>query len=200
MQRQPQRIGVLGGSFDPIHIGHLLIAEIIREELGFQKVLFIPAKIHPLKNNTQITAPEHRLKMVELAVASNPYFQVSDIEIRSRRVSYTVDTIRELKQQYPQSDYRLYFLMGQDNVNQLHLWKDPHVLVRECQIIAFGRPGFQPATSADPYLQFIQFLRIPLLEISATEVRERLRRGRSVRYMVPDPVMAYIRRHRLYRT
>ncbi len=198
MDQEPQRIGILGGSFDPIHIGHLLIAEVIREELRFQKVLFIPAKIHPLKDNARITGAEHRLRMVELAVASNPHFEASDLEIRSPRVSYTVDTILDLKRQYPSPQFRLYFLMGQDNVNQFHRWKDPDVLVRECQVIAFGRPGFQPATSADPYLEYIQFLRIPLLEISATEIRERLREGKSVRYMVPDAVIAYIQAHRLY--
>jgi len=199
MSDQKQRIGIFGGSFDPIHHGHLLIAEWIRDELQFQKVIFVPTHIHPLKHNPSVTPAHHRLKMVQLAIASNAYFEVSDIEIRKETVSYTIDTLREFQKQYPPNAYQLYFLIGQDNLNQLHLWKDPIKLVQMAQFIAFGRPGFEPSPEAQPFLPFIQFIEIPLLEISATRVRERLRTGKTVRYMVPDPVIEYIQTHQLYR-
>ncbi len=199
MSEERKRVAIFGGSFDPIHHGHLLIAEWIRDELQFQKVIFVPTHIHPLKHNPGVTAAHHRLAMVKLAIQSNEFFEVSDIEIRKETVSYTIDTIREFQKVYPPKDYQLYFLIGQDNLNQLHLWKDPIKLVQLAQFIAFGRPGFEPSPEAQPFLPFIQFIEIPLLEISATRVRERLRTGKTVRYMVPDPVIDYINTHHLYR-
>ncbi len=200
MTSERQRIGIFGGSFDPIHQGHLLIAEWIRDELNFQKVIFVPTHIHPLKHNASATPAHHRLEMVKLAIANNQFFEVSDIEIRKESVSYTIDTLKAFRQIYPPDQYQLYFLIGQDNLNQLHLWKDPIKLVQMAQFVAFGRPGFEPSPEAQPFLPFIQFIEIPLLEISATRVRERLRTGKTVRYMVPDAVIEYIHTHQLYRT
>ncbi len=199
MSNEKQRIGIFGGTFDPIHQGHLLIAEWIRDELHFQKVIFVPTHIHPLKHLEYSTPAEHRLEMVRLAIQSNQFFEVSDIEIQKKTVSYTIDTVKEFQKIYPSTQYQLYFLIGQDNLNQLHLWKDPVRLVQMVQFVAFGRPGFEPSPEAQPFLPFIQFIEIPLLEISATRVRERLRTGKTVRYMVPDSVIDYIHTHQLYR-
>ncbi len=198
MTNNPKRIGIFGGSFDPIHQGHLLIAEWIRDELNFEKVVFVPTHIHPLKHNASATPAHHRLTMVKLAIENNQFFEVSDIEIQKQSVSYTIDTLQAFRQKYPSPQYQLYFLIGQDNLNQLHLWKDPIKLVQLAQFVAFGRPGFEPSPEAQPFLPFIQFIEIPLLEISATRVRERLRTGKTVRYMVPDAVIEYIHTHQLY--
>ena len=192
------KIGLFGGTFDPVHFGHLLIAEYIREELGLDHILFIPTHRHPLKNNSSLSSPAQRLEMVKLATADNPHFEVSDIELREEKTSYTVDTLRELNRQYGAHAPRFYFLLGMDNVNQLHLWKEPEALVKLCQIVAFGRPGFEPVSAARPFLPHITFLSIPLLEISSTEIRERVRRGKSIRYLVPDAVISFIRKNKLY--
>jgi len=191
-------IGILGGTFDPIHIGHLLIAEYLREELQLEKILFIPAKIHPLKENRSISDPQIRLEMVQLATRDNPNFQVSDIEIRSERVSYTVDTIAELRKTYPMDNYQLYFFLGIDNVNQLHKWKDPHRLMELCQLVAFNRPDFEPVPEAQSFLPHIRLVDIPLLEISSTEIRNRVRQGKSIRYWVPRQIEEFIHSQKLY--
>jgi len=192
------KIGLFGGTFDPVHFGHLLIAEYIREELNLDHILFIPTHRHPLKDNKSLSSAVQRLEMIKIATADNPHFEVSDIELRDEKTSYTVDTLRELRRQYGENKPRFYFLLGMDNVNQLHLWKEPGELVKLCQIVAFGRPGFEPVAAARPFIPHITFLSIPLLEISSTEIRERIRKGKSIRYLVPDEVIAYIRKHKLY--
>ena len=125
-----QKIGLFGGTFDPVHTGHLIIAEIIREALQIDRILFIPAKIHAFKNNQHIQSSRYRLRMLELAIEDNPSFFVSDLELKKKGTSYTIDTIRILRQQYPEDQYKLYFLMGADNITQFHKWKEPDELVK----------------------------------------------------------------------
>ncbi len=190
-------IGVLGGTFDPIHLGHLIIAEIVREEIALDQILFLPARIHPLKKNDRITPPGHRLRMLELAVRDNPAFSVSKMELQRENTSFTVDTLRQLRETF--STHTLYFLMGLDNVNQFHLWKEPEEIIRLCQVVVLGRPGIEPHEEARQFLPYFKFLDIPLLEISSTDIRNRVRQGKSIRYLVPRDVENYIREHRLYR-
>ncbi|RMH86178.1 MAG: nicotinate-nucleotide adenylyltransferase [Calditrichaeota bacterium] len=199
MKNKPiEKIGLFGGTFDPVHLGHLIVAEVVADQLNLNRVIFIPAHIHPLKNTARIQEPQHRLNMLHLAVQDNPRFQVSTMELDKGGVSYTVDTLRAFREIYPSDGFALFFLLGADNVNQFHLWKEPEELVRLCRFVAFGRPGFTPSEEARPYLSAFQFVNVPQIEISATEIRRRVRQGRSIRYMVLPPVLEYIQKHQLY--
>lgn len=193
-----QRIGLFGGTFDPVHNGHLIIAETIRDRCKLDKIFFIPANIHPLKDNQTIQSARHRLKMLRLAVADNPHFAVSDFELNRPEVSYSIDTVRHFRTQFPPPAHALFFLLGADNVNQFHRWKSPDELVQLCRFIAFRRPGFRVAAEARPYLPHFEFVDAPLLEISATTIREQVKQGFSIRYLVPPTVENYIHAKALY--
>ncbi len=197
--RKNQKIGLFGGTFDPVHNGHLIIAEYLRDELQLDEIWFIPTGKHPLKDNRQISSVEHRLNMLRLAIADNERFKISEIEIHRPGVSYTIDTLNELLETYRDREPKFYYFIGMDNVNELHKWREPEKIVEKCQVVAFGRPGFQPQLEAQPFVARIQFVHVPLLEISSTFVRQRIREGRSVRYIVPKEVEQYILRHALYR-
>ncbi|MFZ0389714.1 MAG: nicotinate-nucleotide adenylyltransferase [Calditrichia bacterium] len=192
-----KKIGIFGGTFDPVHNGHLIIAEFLRDELKLQEIWFIPAKVHPLKENKTISSAADRLQMLEMAVENNSCMKVSTIELERQGTSYTIDTLNALKHQNP--DCQFYFFMGMDNINELHQWKNGLELVQQCRMIAFGRPGFQPRDSAKPYLPHIQFVHVPLLEISSTFIRQRWKADHSIRYLVPAVVEAYIRDQKLYK-
>lgn len=193
-----QKIGLFGGTFDPVHVGHLIIAEFIREAIDLTKIYFIPTKIHPLKNNRFIQSAQHRLKMLELATGDNPDFLISDFELQQSGTSYTIDTIKAFLRQYPADSSELYFLVGADNMVQFHLWKQPDELVKLCQFILFGRPGFKKTEETNSYASSFRFIEAPLLEISSTDIRKRIRQGLSIRYLVPHSVEAYIKEHALY--
>lgn len=194
-----KKIGLFGGTFDPIHNGHLIIAEYLRDELNLHEIWFIPSKVHPLKNNRDITSADLRLRMIELAIQKNEYFKICDIEIKRVGISYTIQTIDELLKRYHNLHPKFFFFIGMDNVNELHQWKDPLQILKKSQVVAFGRPGFIPQESCKPYLPYIQFVYVPLLEISSTEIRNRLKEGRTVRYLLPDAVWQLIKRENLYR-
>jgi nicotinate-nucleotide adenylyltransferase len=194
-----RKIGLFGGTFNPIHTGHLIIAEVIRQALQIDQILFIPAKIHAFKNNQQIQSSRHRLRMLELVIRDNPYFLISELELNKEGISYTIDTIKMLRLQYPEDRYTLYFLMGADNVAQFHKWKEPAELVKLCNFVVFGRPGFEVDPNSDPLVSKFQFVEAPLLEISSTDIRNRIQGNLSIRYMVPPQVEAYIHQHSLYK-
>ncbi len=192
------KIGLFGGTFDPIHNGHLIVTEAVREAFLLDKIIFIPARQQPFKTNTPMQLPEHRLEMVKLAIASNPYFEVSDIEIRQKGISYTINTIREFRKTFPENEYELFFLLGSDNANSFHLWKQPGELLKFCKFIAFGRPGFQLAKNSSNLTSAFHLFSAPLVEISATKIRNRVRDGKSIHYLVPAAVEDYIQKHGLY--
>ena len=192
------RIGLFGGTFDPIHIGHLIVAETVRIRCQLDKLIFIPAKIHALKDNNRITPVQHRLTMVKLAIEPHPAFEVSEIEIQRPGVSYSIDTIRNFRELYPPEKFQLYFLLGSDAVNEFHLWHEPDVLLSLCEFIAFSRAG--ATTKPDsPYASAFTYVEIPALEISASEIRKRVMAGESIRYFVPEPVRRFIEKHQLYK-
>jgi nicotinate-nucleotide adenylyltransferase len=199
------KIGVLGGTFDPIHLGHLIVAEDIRQKLGLGEVLFVPAG-RPwlkLKEEKPISAAEHRLAMVRLAVASNPYFKVSTLEIDRPGLSYSIDTILELKAKLG-AGAGIYFIVGPDALAELHRWKDPARLVEICQVVGIGRPGHAQTdlhtleSSIPGVSQRIMLVDVPQIDISATEIRKRAAQGFSIRYLVPEAVEKYIAEHKLY--
>ncbi|MCA9190443.1 MAG: nicotinate-nucleotide adenylyltransferase [Planctomycetales bacterium] len=199
-----KRIGILGGSFDPIHLGHLLIAEIARDTLHLDQVRFMLAAISPLKQDRPPTSDQGRLEMLQLAVAGNPAFQVDDRELRRGGVSYTVDSLRELHVEIP--DAELFFLMGADSLVEFHRWKEPEAICQLSKVIVLLRGG-QPKPDIvllERYLGHAAtepdelFLTLPQLEISSSDIRQRVESGRSIRYQVPACVEAYIQAHSLY--
>lgn len=194
------RIGLLGGSFDPIHYGHLAIAEEARVALGLEQVLFIPAAQQPFKQGQHTATAEARLAMVQLACADNPAFAVSAIEIERAGPSYTAVTLAALRERY---DAELYLILGADSLADLPRWYQAQRVVELARIIAVGRPG--AAVQAEQISQTLPglagrltWLAGPQLSISSTLLRERAAAGGSLRYLMPDPVVDFIVTHRPY--
>ena len=188
------KIGILGGTFNPVHIGHLILAEEAREKLGLDKIIFIPANLPPHKDNVNIANPQSRLKMLKLAIKGNKYFVVSDIEIKREGRSYTIDTIKVFKQKYAQDE--LYFIIGSDLLTYLDEWKDLDKIMSMVKFIAATRPGY-PLENIPAY---IKTLSIRAVDISGFSVRQCVREGKSFRYLVPEAVYDYINKNRLYKT
>lgn len=195
-----KRIAIFGGTFDPIHIGHLRIAEEARERLGLETVLFVPNNVSPFKTDTRVTPGERRLEMVGQAVADNPAFAVSRVEIDRPGPSYAVETVRTLREVYADAD--LFFLTGADAIRDLPEWREPEALLAAARFVAMTRPGADGEAIRDvlpvPWRERITFIEMRGLDISATDLRARVRTGRSIRYLVPRAVEAYIQRHGLY--
>ena len=198
-----ERIGVLGGTFDPIHYGHLVIAEEARVRLCLQRVLFVPAGRPPHKTHKRSSSPEHRRKMVELAIASNPNFEISLMDLERQGPSYTVDMLRQLRDELgPKSD--LYFIMGMDSLAGIRTWHQPSKLIELCYVVATTRPGYAadlhdleallPGISERTIL-----LATPPLATSGSDLRRRIRERLPIKYQTPEPVEDYIYAHNLYR-
>jgi len=219
--RRPPRgvryIGIFGGTFNPVHLAHLRCAEEVRETQGLERVLFIPSAVPPHKAGAEVVAAEHRLAMVRLAVAGNPAFRVSTIEIRRAGHSYSVDTLRLLHTRLP--GCRFVFILGMDAFRDIATWKEYAAIFSLCDIVVISRPPDDQAPGLDALpiavrsafcygsskLEMrhtsgccIRFQRISALDISASSIRQRLRAGRSIRYLVPASVERYIARHGLY--
>jgi nicotinate-nucleotide adenylyltransferase len=187
------KIGILGGTFNPIHLGHLILVEEVRQKIGLTKVIFIPANLPPHKDNGEIISASHRMKMIKLAIKGNPYFFVSDIEIRRGGRSYTIDTIKELRRIYPGRG--LYFIIGSDLFKYLNEWKDLKEIISMVKFIVATRPGY-PLDDIPDYMKTID---IRAVDISAFEIRQCIKQGHSFRYLVPEAVRQYIIRERLYK-
>ncbi len=197
------KIGVLGGTFDPIHNGHIIVAEETGARLDLAEVLFVPAGQPWLKEDSSILAAEHRVQMIRLAIAEQPYFKLSTMEIERAGFSYTVDTITELQAQLGTGD-EFFFILGWDNLAQLPLWKEPSRLIKVCRLVAVPRPGYSlpdlnSLEAAIPGLsQRLILLEKPEVDIDATEIRNRVAQGLSIGHLVPEPVAEYIAQHKLY--
>jgi nicotinate-nucleotide adenylyltransferase len=197
-----QRIGIYGGTFDPIHIGHLAIAEEARYALGLSQVIFIPAVRQPLKDETQGATPTQRLDMVHLACATNPHFVVSDLELRRPPPSYTVDTLSAIRAAAgPAAD--LVFILGADAARDLPRWHRAAEIIRLVRLAIVGRPGFslsvaQLEADLPGISERCATIEGPRLEVSSSNLRARLSVGQPARYQIPDPVLAYIADHGLY--
>jgi nicotinate-nucleotide adenylyltransferase len=199
------KIGVFGGTFDPVHRGHLLIAEEARESLSLSEVIFMPAGQPLLKPPYPITPAEHRLEMLRLAVGDRPHLKVSTMEIERSGPSYTVDTIAGLREQYRRRD-ELFFIMGWDSLAQLESWREPSRIIRMCRLVAAPRPGCQKPDLAALEAGIpgisprVIFLERPRVDISASAIRELAAQGMSLSHLVPEPVAEYIKQHKLYST
>lgn len=191
-----KRIGILGGSFDPPHIGHLIIAELAREQLLLDEVVFVPAFVPPHKMGRDASTALDRLRMTKLAVRGNTSFHVSDIEIRRKGVSYTVDTVNAFRRR--DQTAKLFLIVGGDSVSQFWSWKAPGDILSNASLAMYGRSGYEKPKS-DRAAARVHHIQGPLLQISSTEIRRRIAGGKSTRYLVTEPVRSYINRHKLYR-
>jgi len=202
---QPQlKIGIMGGTFNPIHYGHLIVAEDVREKCCLDKVLFIPSGQPPHKPDSEVISAEHRYEMVRLAVESNPFFEASQIEVERSGLTYSINTLQELKQIY--KDASIYFIIGADVVGELVTWKEYERVFKMCEFIAVLRPGYDNS-AFESAVEFnernlgarIWKVQSRLVDISSTDIRERCKRRKSIKYLVPGKVEDYINAHGLYR-
>ncbi len=196
MTQQRPRVGVMGGTFDPIHHGHLVAASEAAAELGLSEVVFVPTGRPALKPHAVVTAPEHRYLMTVIATASNPRFTVSRVDIDRPGQTYTVDTLRDLGALRPDAD--LFFITGADAIAELSRWKDVEQLWRAAHFVAVTRPGHSMDLTGIPQDAVTQ-IEVTALAISSTDCRDRARNGRPVWYLVPDGVVQYITKYGLYR-
>lgn len=187
-----KRIGILGGTFNPIHIGHLMIAQVVLEKFGLDKIIFVPSSWPPHKSGRNIIDAQHRLRMVRMAIRGNRYFEVLPFEIEKGGKSYSIDTVRYLSQQYP--DAKLFFIIGSDHIAQLHTWKNVDEVVNMVSFIAVYRPGFRPIPSKIPVKSMI----IPGVHTSSSDIRRRLVANKTVKHLIPENVLKYIQKHHLY--
>ena len=190
------KICLFGGTFDPPHIGHLLIAQTIYEAENFDKILFIPAYTPPHKNG--VTPMKHRIKMVKIAISDNPNFEYSDVDIVRKGISYTIDSIIDIKRKYELTDDEIYFLIGSDSLIDFKNWKNPKEILDECNVIVAIRPGFRPSDIPYWILQRVHFANIPRFELSSSKIRSRWVKDLTIRYMVTLPIWEYINKNGLY--
>ncbi len=197
------RRGLLGGTFDPIHTGHLILAQEVQWRLRLDEVWFVPTGLPWMKRDEPISERHHRRAMVELAIEGNPAFRVSTIELDRPGETYTVDTLEELRAGL-MADGELVFIMGADALQSMHLWRDPQRILELTRIVVALRPGhgavdLVPLTAVDPTApERVMTAPAPLIDISGTELRRRVRHGEPVRYLAPDAVVDYIAQHGLY--
>lgn len=196
-------IGVLGGTFDPVHIGHLVVAEEARIRLGFKEVLFVPAGQPWLKLDRNITPVVHRVEMVRRAIADNPHFKLCTIEVERPGPSYTVDTLTRLQKQLG-SEASLFFIIGRDTLAELPLWKEPEKLIQLCRLVVAPRLGSKDLkhleTAIPGLLDKVIQLDMPVIGISSSGIRQRIAQGLSIRYWVPAEVEKYIAERKIYPT
>ena len=195
------RIGVLGGTFDPVHYGHLRLAEETMEAFDLQRILFMPSGNPPHKDGAVVTDAGDRLEMLKLATDGHPRFDVSRIELDRQGPSYTVDTLVRLREEYG-TRAEIYFILGADAVLELHTWKEPERVLALCRLVAAARPGFDlerlrsvPVPGLSDRLSFVPG---PRMDLSSTQIRERVRERRSIRFLTPEAVRVFILKRGLY--
>lgn len=201
------KIGIMGGTFNPIHCGHLVTAEEAYSQFKLEKVIFMPSKVPPHKETRDIIPAEDRYLMTVLAIAGNPHFTISRLEIERKGPSYTIDTVKELHKIYGPS-WEIFFITGADAILEILTWKDPHQLAEYCSFIAATRPGYSlekfrqslslKENELSKFEPRIYFMEIPALAISSTDIRARVREEKSIKYLLPDAVAEYIYQCGLY--
>ena len=187
------KIGIFGGTFDPPHVGHLIAAQDALETLTLDRVLFIPARLPPHKQNDNVTDAAVRLQMIRAATAANPSFEVSDLELNRTGPSFTVDTLRELRKQRPDDEF--FLLLGVDQVTEFPTWREPDQVLALARLIMLARGGIEEAAAGDIVQQTVPVTRV---DVSSTLVRQRVGAGQSIRYLVPEAVERIITAERLY--
>jgi nicotinate-nucleotide adenylyltransferase len=198
------RVGIFGGTFDPIHSGHLVIAEAVKDQLNLAEIIFVPAGQPWLKADWPISPAQHRRAMLRLALAGKPYFKISDAELERAGPSYTVDTVEELRRKMGE-DAELFFILGWDSLATLPRWHDASRLIRLCTLVAVHRPGYprpdlKPMAKSVPGVsRRVIFMTEPCVDISATDIRVRVRQGLPLTDLVPEAVARYSKENGLYR-
>ena len=190
------KVCLFGGTFDPPHIGHLLIAQTVCEAENFDKVLFIPAFSPSHKNG--ITSVDHRINMIKIAIEDNPKFEYSDVDIVRKGTSYTIDSIIDIKNKLNLKKQEVYYLIGSDSLIDLKNWKEPKKILDEVKVIVAIRPGFRPSDIPHWILQDVHFANIPRFELSSSKIRSRWVADLTIRYMVTLPIWDYINKNNLY--
>jgi nicotinate-nucleotide adenylyltransferase len=192
------RIGIFGGTFDPVHLGHLVMAEQCREQAGLDQVWFVPAARPPHKPEGELTAFARRVEMLQLALAGQPAFRVEELEKDRPGPSYTADTLESLHRRHPDSD--LHFIIGSDSLADLPHWREPARIVAQAALLVVARPGFRiPPIEEVRQALGLQVIESPLVDIASSDLRRRAAEGKSLRYQVPRAVECYIEQHQLYR-
>ena len=190
------KVCLFGGTFDPPHIGHLLIAQTVCEAENFDKVLFIPAFLPSHKNG--ITSVDHRINMIKIAIEDNPKFEYSDVDVARGGTSYTIDSIIDIKNKLNLEKQEVYYLIGSDSLIDLKNWKEPKKILDEAKVIVAIRPGFRPSDIPHWILQDVHFANIPRFELSSSKIRSRWVEDLTIRYMVTLPIWEYINENNLY--
>lgn len=189
------RVGIFGGTFDPIHHGHLITAQSVKEIRRLDKIIFMPAYISPHKQHAKASSAQHRLNMLKIALDEIPFFECSDYEIKQQTISYTIDTLREFKKYFDEID----LIIGYDNIFQLHTWKEPDEILKLSNIIVLRRKSSHPIDYLDKYVEAALFVQTRAIEISATDIRNRVHSNLPIHYLVPKNVEDYIYQNNLYK-
>jgi nicotinate-nucleotide adenylyltransferase len=196
-KRKMMRIGIFGGTFNPPHAGHLIVAESVCEQLKLDKLFFVPSYISPHKKMGEDKLALHRTRMVRLAIRLNPRFDFSDMEVKRKGMSFTYETVEAFYRNYPSS--KLYLIIGADNFSEFHTWKNPGRIVGIASLVVMNRPFHISRSAGKKFYKGIRFASVPDIQISSTEIRSMVRRHMSIRYLVPQAVLQYIQRYKLYR-
>jgi len=192
------RIGIIGGSFNPIHYGHLVSASEVCNKFKLDKVIFVPSSINPLKSTSNLAEAHHRLNMIKLAIADDPRFDDSDIEIKRGGTSYTIDTIKTFVKEYGK-DVNIYFIIGIDAFLEINSWASPDALLRMCKFIVTSRPGYDIREIKPVFKKHTETMEITCLRISSSDIRKKIKSGTPIRYLLPEKVENYIQKHKLYK-
>ncbi|MGO9481641.1 MAG: nicotinate-nucleotide adenylyltransferase [Candidatus Kryptoniota bacterium] len=192
-----EKIGIFGGTFNPPHVAHLVAAESVRDHLKLDRVFFVPAAIPPHKLDEEIIPAEVRLEMVRLAIKDNAMFEASDLEVWRNGPSYSIDTILELKRKLPGSSF--FFIMGVDLLPDFYSWKNPEKILDECNVVVMNRPGFAVASVDMELLRRVEMVNVPNMDISSSDIRRRVKSGKSIKFLVPPAVEEYIYANSIYR-
>lgn len=205
MNNEPKRIAVMGGTFDPIHYGHLVTAEATRDKFELEKVIFVPTGTPPHKEYRKVSSRENRYLMTILATITNPYFEVSDIELKREGYTYTVDTLKKIMEIHGE-DTQIYFITGADAVMEILAWKNVEQVLNMCKIVSAYRPGYDINQFRNKvfeieriYKNKVYLIEVPALAISSTDIRYRIKNNRTIKYLLPEQVENYVLKKGLYR-
>jgi len=191
-----KKYGIFGGTFNPPHIGHSILADYVREELLLDKIIFIPSGNPPLKDSI---SAEHRLNMSKLAFGNDENFEISEIESENiEKKTYTVDTLQKLNEKYKDEDVQLYLIIGMDKLNELPKWKEPEKLFKLAKVIVINRPDNSVSNAKPEFRERAEVINTPELEISSSEIRKRIYENKSVKYLLNEKVLEYIKKNNLY--
>ncbi len=189
------KVGIYGGSFDPIHNGHLITAQSVKEMRELDRIIFIPTFISPHKQDVETTEVDHRVNMLQLAIKPIPYFEMSDIELKRKNVSYTVDTLKELSERYKHIE----LIIGYDNIFKFHTWRQPDEIIRIAKLVVLRRKLNIPRGKQNKFYRAAAFVKSPFIQISGSVIRRRVSENLPINFMVPEKVQEYILKNKLYR-